>query len=174
MIDVIEPHSEAELDEVRTLMRGFLSWGRERYRKEIELVERYFDPTAFEIELRGLPGEYSRPAGRLLLARLTGRSAGCVALRDSGSGFCEMKRLYVDPRSYGKGVGRALVLKLLDEAKRAGYSAMRLDTGPRNFEAQSLYRSIGFRTVQPYYDMPDELRSWLVFMELDLSGGQNV
>jgi len=84
-----------------------------------------------------------------------------------------MKRLYVDPSSRGKGIGRVLVSTLIHEAKLAGYLTMRLDTGPNQIEAQTLYRSAGFSVIQPYYEVPDELRSWLVFMELDLSGTQD-
>ena len=80
-----------------------------------------------------------------------------------------MKRLYVDPSLHGKGIGRALVSTLVQEAKLAGYLTMRLDTGPSQVEAQTLYRSAGFRLITPYYDLPEPLRSWLVFMELDLS-----
>jgi hypothetical protein len=36
-------------------------------------------------------------------------------------------------------------------------------------EAQGLYKRLGFRTIQPYYELPDELRAWLVFMELKLA-----
>lgn len=169
MIEIVEPRNEVELDAVRHLMRAFAGWARERYTREIDFVDRYFDGDVFEAELRGLPGKYSRPKGRLLLALSEGRAAGCVALRDLGAGRCEMKRLYVDPASHGKGIGRALVKALVKEAKSAGYLAMRLDTGPGQIEAQNLYRSAGFRIISPYYDMPEELRSWLVFMELDLS-----
>jgi ribosomal protein S18 acetylase RimI-like enzyme len=43
-----------------------------------------------------------------------------------------------------------------------------LDTSIRQSEAQGLYRRLGFRTVPPYYELPQELRDWLVFMELKL------
>jgi ribosomal protein S18 acetylase RimI-like enzyme len=46
---------------------------------------------------------------------------------------------------------------------------MMLDTGPAQHEAQGLYRKIGFKDVEPYYDLSPELRDWLVFMELDLT-----
>jgi ribosomal protein S18 acetylase RimI-like enzyme len=46
---------------------------------------------------------------------------------------------------------------------------MRLDTGSRQVEAQRLYQSLGFKTVDPYYSLPDDLKSWLVFMEIDLN-----
>lgn len=169
MMRVIEPTSEVELDQVRGLLRCFVGWARARYAAEIEFVQQYFDEAAFEAELMGLPGKYARPQGRLLLALDGDRPAGCVASRDLGAGVCEMKRLYVDPSLHGKGIGRALVSTLVQEAKLAGYLTMRLDTGPSQVEAQTLYRSAGFRLITPYYDLPEPLRSWLVFMELDLS-----
>ncbi|WAK03108.1 hypothetical protein [Methylobacter sp. YRD-M1] len=43
---------------------------------------------------------------------------------------------------------------------------MRLDTGPGQSEALSLYSSIGFRVIQPHYTIPEEMRVWFVFMEL--------
>jgi hypothetical protein len=47
---------------------------------------------------------------------------------------------------------------------------MRLDTGPGQLEAQTLYRKLGFRVIGPYYAVPEELKTWLVFMELNLTG----
>lgn len=170
MIQIAEPTTGAELDQVRALMRAFVDWARMRYATELAFVERYFDPNAFEAELMGLPGKYARPKGRLLLAVDGDRPLGCVAFRELGAGVCEMKRLYVYPGWHGKGVGRALVSTLIHEAKLAGYSTMRLDTGPNQIEAQTLYQRAGFRVIPPYYAVPDELRSWLVFMELDLAG----
>lgn len=45
---------------------------------------------------------------------------------------------------------------------------MYLDTSIRQGEALSLYRSLGFAEVEPYYDTPPPLRDWLVFMKLAL------
>src|ERR1039458_2593695 len=109
MIRIVEPTTSAEMDHVRAFMRAFVGWARVRYAEEIEFVERYFDEAAFEAELLELPGKYSRPKGRLLLAVDNDRPAGCVAFRDLGAGVGEMKRLYVDPSSHGKGIGRVLV-----------------------------------------------------------------
>ena len=57
---------------------------------------------------------------------------------------------------------------IISEARAAGYSRMLLDTGPAQREAQGLYRKLGFREIGPYYELPQKLREWLVFMELDL------
>ena len=165
---VTTPTTQAELDQVRDLMRGFVGWHRVRHQQDLHLIDQYFDAAEFEAELASLPGEYGSPGGALLLATCDGVPAGCVALRGLDAVACEMKRMFVYPHLQGKGVGRALGEAILDEARRLGYRMMRLDTSIRQQEAIALYRRLGFRDIAPYYDLPDPLRNWLVFMERPL------
>jgi ribosomal protein S18 acetylase RimI-like enzyme len=65
-------------------------------------------------------------------------------------------------------VGKALAVRLVDEARSAGYRTIRLDTSVRQLEAIALYERLGFTRIDPYYELPDELVEWLVFMELSL------
>lgn len=157
-----------QLDAVRGLMRSFIGWHRERHVEDLQLIDEYFDASGFEEELRTLPGEYSPPRGRLLLATIQQQPAGCVALRSIDDEYCEMKRMFVYPRFRGQGAGVALATRLIDNAREAGYRALRLDTSIRQGEAKALYSRLGFRTIEAYYELPQKLRDWLVFMELDL------
>lgn len=108
----------------------------------------------FNEELAALPGRYSRPSGRLLVAVDGPRVLGVVALRSVSEADCEMKRLYVRPAGRGLGLGRLLTTTLIDEARLAGYQRMLLDTLPAMAEAQALYRAMGFIEIQPYYNNP--------------------
>jgi len=105
---ICDAATPSALDDVRSLMRAFVAWHRERHVEDVALIERYFDERAFEQELAALPGKYARPEGRLLIAYQDGHPAGCVALRDLDDGICEMKRMFVPMAYRGMGIGRAL------------------------------------------------------------------
>ena len=112
----------------------------------------------FDAELAGLPGEYAPPAGQLVLAYVDGQLAGCGAMRPLAdadyANACEMKRVFVRPGFRRCGLGRALAQRLLDEGRRAGYSAMLLDTLDDMEAARELYASLGFEEIPPYYFNP--------------------
>jgi len=119
----------------------------------------------FDEELQTLPGKYSPPAGRLLIAYWQQEPAGIGALRALDEpGVCEMKRLYVRPGFRGHAIGRLLAEKLIEEARGIGYKFMRLDTvSGKMDQAIELYRQLGFKEIQPYYGSPV---AGTVFMEL--------
>jgi ribosomal protein S18 acetylase RimI-like enzyme len=119
----------------------------------------------FEEELATLPGKYAPPSGRLLLARDGEKTAGCGALRELSEGVCEMKRLFVRPAFRKQGAGRLLAARLVEEARRIGYKAMRLDTLASMHAALALYESLGFRLIPAYYANP---LAEVVYLELAL------
>ena len=124
----------------------------------------------FDEELATLPGKYSAPAGRVLLACDQGREIGCVAMRPIDSAVCEMKRLYVRPQGRGLGLGRRLAESICQIANEAGYQRIRLDTLPTMAEAQGLYADMGFRPIPSYVFNPI---SGTQYLELDLVAWQS-
>jgi GNAT superfamily N-acetyltransferase len=154
-IHITRAESPSQIDEVRVLFREY-----ERHLR----VNLCFQ--SFEAELAGLPGSYALPGGALLIAMDGDRAAGCAALRKFADGVGEMKRLFVRPEHRGQGAGRALAVRVLEEAVGAGYTRMRLDTLARLKEAMSLYQSLGFKPIQPYRFNPLED---VVYLELALT-----
>ncbi len=173
MITITQADTEKKLEQVRELKRSYLAWQRQTYQDGLELLEKYFDPKAFENELAALPGEFVPPSGRLLLASHDDIPAGTAALRDLGNQTCELKGMFVEPQFQGQGIGRALAETLIEQARMIGFAKMRLDTGPRQIAAQKLYHSLGFQDIEPYYALPDELAVHMSFMELILEDGEN-
>ena len=129
----------------------------------------------FDCELAELPGKYAPPGGCILLAVAADhveneaiedqQLAGCVALRPINSDTCEMKRLFIRPAFRGTGLGRRLATEIVGRARRAGYRAMRLDTLNTMTEALTLYNSLGFVEIEPYYANPI---ATAVYLELAL------
>jgi putative acetyltransferase len=120
----------------------------------------------FEKELADLERLYARPEGLLLLAFQDGEPAGCGAFRRIEEGVVEGRRLFLRPAFRGKGLGGALVLGLLDEARRLGFRAFRLETLPGKMSAAlALYRQLGFVDIPPYVRRPI---AGAAYMELPL------
>ena len=57
------------------------------------------------------------------------------------AGICDIDRLVVDPKLFGKGYGSALVAALLDHPR------ITVSTGTANLPARRLYEKLGFRAL---------------------------
>jgi len=144
------PRTPADHEAIKALFR--------EYAESLGFSLAYQD---FDQELADFPGKYSSPDGALLLARVGEEPAGTVALRKLDTGVCEMKRLYVKPQfrgrrtTDGRSIGRALAEDIVGIGRERGYQRLRLDTiGGKVRQALSLYRSMGFVEIPPYYASP--------------------
>jgi putative acetyltransferase len=82
------------------------------------------------------------------------RLAGCGAIKHLDDGHGELKSMRAAPDYRGRGVGKAILLRLLEEACARGYRRVSLETGrPAPFlPAQNLYRAHGFAECPPFGD----------------------
>lgn len=151
------PGSSADWDAARRLV--------EEYAASLGIDLSFQD---FSREIAALREEYGPPGGHFLLASVDGAFAGCGGFRRLSDTRCEMKRLYVTPAQRSSGAGRALAVALIDEARRRGYAAIRLDTLPSMHAARRMYAALGFRDIPPYRYNPV---AGTAFMELTLCGG---
>ena len=106
-----------------------------------------------DAELAGLPGDYTPPRGALFVIG-DNRLVATIGLRPITDDICEMKRLFVRPEARGRGLAKQLIARVLEEARRLQYAEIRLDTLPMMGDARSLYHSLGFRDIAPYYETP--------------------
>jgi DNA-binding MarR family transcriptional regulator/ribosomal protein S18 acetylase RimI-like enzyme len=127
-------------------------WCLEQY--YATLAERF--ETGFE-RGRALPAgaaEMSPPRGVFLVARLHGDPVGCGGLKGYADAAPDIKRMWVDPRARGLGLGRRLLRELESHARAMGARSVRLETNRSLTEAITLYRSSGYVEVPAFNDEP--------------------
>jgi putative acetyltransferase len=111
------------------------------------------------------PDEFRRDDVTLLVARDDDGSAlGMVALVESSA---EIKRMFVDDRARGRGVGRALLEAVESLARGLGIRTLRLETGEPQVEAIGLYARAGYLRIPPFGEYVDDPTS--VCMEKTLT-----
>ncbi|TQM01463.1 MarR family transcriptional regulator with acetyltransferase activity [Actinoallomurus bryophytorum] len=120
-----------------------------------ELAERFdagFDPLA---GISAHDAELTPPAGVLLVATLHDEPIGCGALKlHAGDDIAEIKRMWISRDARGLGLGRRLLTELETHAAHHGARTFRLETNRSLGEAIALYRSCGYREVDPFNDEP--------------------
>ncbi len=110
----------------------------------------------FEQELADIHLQYGQPNGCLLLVKEGDGLAGCAGVRRWQGDIAELKRMYLQPHTRGRGMGRQLLETALEHARRLGYRSIRLDTLPDMQAAIALYREFGFTDIPAYRENPFE------------------
>ncbi|NEN04444.1 GNAT family N-acetyltransferase [Diaminobutyricibacter tongyongensis] len=90
-------------------------------------------------------------------------------LAPAGSTDGDIQTIAVAPGARRQGLGRALMLTLLGEARRRGITAVFLEVRADNPGAQALYRMLGFEEigVRPHYYQPDDVDA--IVMRVDVA-----
>lgn len=153
-----------DLQSIRSLWLDYLTWGND----ELEARHGFRLPVneAIERDLANI-AKFQPPSGQIFLAFVDNAAVGIACLQRIGPSSAEVKRMYVRPANRREGLGRALLERLIEAAKTAGYRSIRLDSPDFMTAAHALYRSSGFVDIQSYpeSEIPDEYKSYWVFME---------
>lgn len=99
---------------------------------------------------------------------------GCVALKQHSSAVGEIKSMRSAADVRGKGVGRALLQHVEQEAAKLGITQLFLETGSMAFflPARRLYESAGFVHCGPFADYTEDPLS--TYMHKDLAASADV
>ena len=95
--------------------------------------------------------EDTDPRVQVLIGEAGSQTRGFVVTRpsgdgDAGSGRGELDAFYVDPASWGIGVGRGLLAAALDALGDAGFRDATLWTAAENHRPRRIYERAGWRT----------------------------
>ena len=139
-IERVEPESPAA------------GWCLGQYFQELDRrFESGFDPAA---TLPAEDREFVPPRGTFLVAFVDGEAVACGGVKPIAPGIGYLKRMWVAGSVRGLGLGRRMLAALEAEARELGLSTLRLETNHSLHEAIQLYRSAGFREVDPFNSEP--------------------
>lgn len=110
------------------------------------------------------PVELRRPDITFWCAWEDGELLGCGALKELSPSHGEVKSMRTARAHLRKGVAHALLTRIVEEARRRGYTRLSLETGsaPPFQPAQRLYESFGFTYTGPFTGYVEDPNS--VFM----------
>jgi GNAT superfamily N-acetyltransferase len=100
------------------------------------------------------PAELGPPGGAFIVGWSDGRAVCCGGVKRLDERTCEIKKMYVVPDARGQGVARALLEALEGKARQLGYEIARLDTGPRQTRAQTMYERAGYAPIGNFNGNP--------------------
>jgi len=122
---------------IRTVMTEYGAVGR-GYSIEDPEVDNMFE--AYDNE-RSRFWVLQTPDGRLI------GCGGIAPLRGGNPDTCELKKMYFLPEARGHGLGRMLVTRLEEEARRCDFRFMYLETIASMQEANRLYQRLQFEPL---------------------------
>ena len=167
MLNICQIESREDRKSVRELFWEYLQWANDEVNDNFGVS---FDIKTMLQEDMNTLDKFLPPYGRLLLAEQDGRVVGLGCLKKLKDDIGEIKRMYVRSEYRRKGIGKALLENLLDEASDIGYTRVWLDSARFMKSAHALYRSNGFQEIEPYpeSEIPAEFQSNWIFMEKEL------
>ncbi len=113
------------------------------------------DPQRLDRDIAAWQEEYDGVSGVLLVVQdARPNIVGTAGVRLLEPGLAELKRMWIRPVCQGRGLGRRLMDRCLEEARALGARRIRLDTQQRMAAAIRLYRSYGFADIPDYNGNP--------------------
>ena len=103
---------------------------------------------------KGARAELSPPRGTFLVGYDDDVPVCCGGIKALTDGACEIKKMFVVEAARGRGVARALLIELERQARNLGYEIARLDTGPKQARAQTMYERAGYVPIENFNGNP--------------------
>jgi len=101
-------------------------------------------------EVDNMFGNYRNSRSCYYVLTLDNEVVGCggiAPLTGGDTSTCELRKMFFRPATRGIGLGRRLLLMLLDEASKRGYKNCYLETLGRMWGANELYQKNGFQLL---------------------------
>ena len=89
---------------------------------------------------------------RQYLARWNDVAVGTARIRDAGNGVVKIERVAVLPADRGKGIGKALMVRTIEDARAGGAGTIAIHA---QCHAAEFYQALGFKRIGGVFDEAD-------------------
>ena len=138
-----------------------------------EWIRKFFTLEPKDQETLGNPDDaILRKGGKVFLAYLDNLAVGCVALIPVHAHTYELAKMAIAPHLRGQGLGRKLLVHVIDQARQMGARHLELASSTKLPNAIHLYQSLGFRHIPQDQWPPSEYARSDVFMHISLDPAQ--
>ncbi|WP_157014494.1 GNAT family N-acetyltransferase [Mesorhizobium xinjiangense] len=165
----IRPAQTADLDRITAIYGEAVANGTASYELEPPTQEEMASRFA-ALAKKSYPYLVAADAGKVVGYAYAGPFRERRAYR-----FMVEDSIYLAPEARGRGLGRQLLIKLIDASTEAGFRQMMavIGDGATNQASVGLHAALGFRPVGTLEGSGYKHGRWLdtVFMQLDMNGG---
>ena|SRR2546423_4130630 len=106
------------------------------------------DLESTDADLQDIEGNYLSTGGMFeVIEDGQGNLLGSVGLYPLDRETCELRKMYFTARIRGRGLGRYILERTIDQARKLGFKRIVLETSSRLEAANRLYTKFGFRLV---------------------------
>jgi GNAT superfamily N-acetyltransferase len=112
------------------------------------------------LENMRIPFNILNESARVVVAYDHLMPVACGAFRPINETTIEIKRMYTIPSIRNRGIGKNILIKLEDWARREGFTVSILETGINQPEAISAYQKSGYTRIPnfpPYVDIKESI-----------------
>ena len=157
--------------DVAVTIREFLPGDEPAFRRlNEEWICRYFELEPKDVEALSNPRRTILDrGGRLFFAIRADNAVGCCAMLPFGPGAYEVAKMAVTESARGLGIGRALLQRVIAEARAQGAARLWLETNNAMTPAIRLYETSGFRHLPAGRFVPSAYARSNVQMEMLLN-----
>jgi putative acetyltransferase len=107
------------------------------------------DPETTDADLEDIEESYFKRGGMFeVLEDTEGNLLGTVGLYALENETCELRKMYFAPELRGRGLGRHMLERTVENARRLGFKIMRLETASVLEKAIRLYTRFGFKPFE--------------------------
>jgi GNAT superfamily N-acetyltransferase len=141
----IRPFVEVDSLQVRDL---FITINRTLSPPDLRDAFEEYIARALVDEIDRIGAYYTEREGGFWVAVSGDRLVGTFGLERASADAMELRRMYVEPSTRRKGVGRAMLLFAEDECRRRNIDRLELSTAEIQTAALGMYRNAGYKLVK--------------------------